>query len=446
MALHPLSKLITTPEFDLYSVPPTKVSVDEDIQSEHTPYTNFANNTNSITFTFTTPRDEYILLRKSELYVRMRIDLSHVSSDTGGKLTLADWKRICPINYMLNTMWKSIKLEIGNTQVSTTTFNYAYESYLDALINVPKDVKQTHLRTALWSKDNYGHMEDISEIRSSEIRPINEEWDNGAEFELIGYLHLDLCSQIKAIPGGLTINLTLFPHDPKFYLMYDPAVLVPKVTFTDIKFQLHRSKVNSDLLKGLLAPLQHHTFKYPITRKICRQFVIQRDLIEYHENNVIKNSRLPRKCFIAFVSNEALNGAPNLNPFNFKNYNIQNIRVNLNSKEYPPHGFDCNFERGLIKQAYRGFYEASGQIERPNCSITQTEWSNGMTIFGFNFIPDLSDGVGRNGYVTPIKDGDMSLHIKFASPLEETATAVIFMEFDNLIEIPLSGIPFKDFH
>jgi hypothetical protein len=70
---------------------------------------------------------------------------------------------------------------------------------------------------------------------------------------------------------------------------------------------------------------------------------------------------------------------------------------------------------------------------------------NGYTIFGFNFTPDLSDGVNANGYTSPIKHGDLSLHIRFKAPLPETVSVIVYMEFDNLIEIPESRIPFKDF-
>jgi hypothetical protein len=227
--------------------------------------------------------------------------------------------------------------------------------------------------------------------------------------------------------------------------MYDNK-LHPTVKFEHIEFDFHKSKVIPPLVRAHeLAMINNRTAKYFISRKDCRNFIIQKDTIDYNENNVFKNDRMPRKCFIALVNNEAFNGSNQHNPYNFQHYNVQNIRLIMNSEEFPTRGYECNFEAKVVSKAYRGLFEAMGQIEKTTCTITRDEWLNGFTIFGFNFTPDLSDGVIKDKYVNPIKGGDLSLHIRFAKPLPETVTVILFLEFDNLIEIPISRIPFKDF-
>ena len=54
---------------------------------------------------------------------------------------------------------------------------------------------------------------------------------------MTGFLHLDLCTQRRAMIGGIDLKLTLFPADPKFYLMYDSS-LRPEVVFKEIKFEI----------------------------------------------------------------------------------------------------------------------------------------------------------------------------------------------------------------
>ena len=445
MSIHKLSSVLALPKYDVFTVPPTQLQVLEDNQSSHTPVTAITNTTTPIQFITSTYSEEYIDFSLSELYIKIRIDLKKYSSGTDDKISLADWKKICPINYMLNTMWKSVKLEICNVPVTSTSLNYPYIAYFDTLLNSTKESKNTHLTSAMWYKDSSGNMDSICELRSARIRPIDSnELTQSCLIELHGYMHLDLCAQNKAMIGNINLGLTLYPHEPNFYLMYDDS-LKPIVRFEQIQFDFHKSKVVPQMVSAHNKALAIATAKYFITRKDCKNFIIQRDTIDYNENNVIKNERLPRKCFLALVNNEAYNGSNNLNPFNFKNYDIQNIRFVMNGKEFPSRGYDCNFPEKLINKAYRGLYESLGQIFNTRCSISRNDWTDGFTIFGFNFTPDLSNGVIRDGYVNPIKVGDLSLHIRFAKPLPETVTVILYFEFDNLIEIPDSRIPFKDF-
>ncbi len=443
MALHNAAQILALPQFDLFGVPPVQLMVKEDIQTKHSSFTALNNATTPIQFVTSTVPDEYVIFNKSELTVRMRIDLKKGTTKSES-MTAEDWKRICPINYLLNTMWKSISLEIGTFPVTATTLNYPYIAYMDALLNLPDDVKSTHLITAMWHKDRPQQMDNIHGIRSANIWPIDNDMKHSCIIELIGYLHLDLSAQQRAMIGGMNYRLTLYPHDPKFYLMHDDD-LHPTVNFLKVELDLHRAKVTDELLLAHNRMLNKYTAKYPITRKECRNFIVQKGLIDYNENTVIKSDRLPRKAFVAMVNNEAFNGSNRLNPFNFKNYDIQNIRIRLNNKDYPSQGYECDFTSRLINHPYRCLYEALGQIEAPRALLTRLDFMEGFSIFGFNFNPDMADGVNKNNYISPIKHGDMSLHIRFRTPLPETATVIVFLEYDNLIEIPESRLPFKDF-
>ena len=436
-----LASIYSAPELGVFVVPPTQVQIYEDIFTDHTPFTAISNSTTPIQFNFRSNENEYIHFGNCELHVKFVVNLRKTD---GSKLVPDDWKRICPINYLLNTMWKSVSLSIGNEHVTATTLNYPYISYLDALLNINTEVKMTYLRCAKWMKDTSTAMDDINEVRSLEMRPMDADISHSCEVSMHGRLHLDLCDQIKALIGGLEFNLTLHPHNPEFYLMYDNT-LQPSVRFTEIVLKIHRFRVVDGIVKAHQLGLKESAARYFINHRNCKNFIIPKDSFEYHENNVIKNDRLPRKCFIGFVSNEAYLGRCDLNPFNFKNYDIQNIRITLNNKEYPPRGHECDFKRRHIDIPYFELFEALGDMQCPKCSISRTEFMDGFTIFGFNFAPDLSHGANKSGYITPIKVGDMALHIRFRQPISETATAIILMEYDNLIEITEARIPVKDF-
>ena len=263
--------------------------------------------------------------------------------------------------------------------------------------------------------------------------------------ELYGNLHLDLGSQVKSIIGGVTIGITLYPNDPKFYLMYD-ALLVPKVQITDIRLFMHRSKLTPQVVIAHNKALNSTNSRYFITRKEVKSFIIQRGSIDCYLNNV-ENGVLPRKLYIGFVSNEAFNGNSLQNPFFFKNLSLRHIACYLDGTQYPHRPFTPDFNNRKYMREYYGLFEAMNQIKPlTTLDITREEFRDGFTIFGFNFTPDLSDGCCKSGYTAPVKRGNLRIELKFSNPLIETISAIIFCEYDNLIEIQNTRVAIKDFN
>jgi hypothetical protein len=73
-----------------------------------------------------------------------------------------------------------------------------------------------------------------------------------------------------------------------------------------------------------------------------------------------------------------------------------------------------------------------------NFKINRKNYNNGNTIFGFNFAPDLSSGCGAVGHLNPIKFGSLSLNLKFSTATAAAITALIYCEFDKLMEIDIN--------
>src|SRR6266700_1200032 len=125
MSIHELSPLIALPELDLFGVPPTQLMVESDVQTEHRPISTVTNSMSPIQFEIHTAIDEYINLSKSELYLCVRIDLEKTNLAKDKDVKVDDWKLISPINYLINTMFKQVKISIGQTTVTSSSLNYA---------------------------------------------------------------------------------------------------------------------------------------------------------------------------------------------------------------------------------------------------------------------------------------------------------------------------------
>ena len=443
--IHQLSSVLALPEFDIFGIPPTQLTVEGDLQTEHRPISTITNSLSPIEFEIHTGLDEYVNLGKSELYLCLQISVSKTSESKNPAMTNNDWKDIAPINYLMNSFFKQIKIEIGQTPVTSSSLNYAYVAYLDALLNHTPESKRTHLQSAFWHRDLSGKMDEINIERSARIRPSGNNLNDGCEFEMYGNLHLDLGAQMKSIIGGVTIGVTLYPNDHKFYLMHKNT-LVPKVNITDIRLFVHRSKLTPQVVIAHNRALNSTNARYFITRKEVKSFIIQNGTIDCYLNNV-ENGVLPRKLFIGLVSNDAFNGNTLLNPFYFKNYGLRHIACYLDGTQYPHRPFTPDFANKKYMREYYGLFETMNQVKPlTTLDITREEFKEGFTIFGFNFTPDLSDGCNRSGYTSPIKRGNLRIELKFSEALNETVSAVIFCEYDNLIEIQSNRVAIKDFN
>ena len=90
-------------------MPPTQITLDSDIQTEHRPISTFNNSGSTIDFEIHTAIDEYINLGKSELYMCLKINLSKRNLAKDQDIKVEDWKKIAPVNYLLHSMFKQIK-------------------------------------------------------------------------------------------------------------------------------------------------------------------------------------------------------------------------------------------------------------------------------------------------------------------------------------------------
>ncbi len=64
---------------------------------------------------------------------------------------------------------------------------------------------------------------------------------------------------------------------------------------------------------------------------------------------------------------------------------------------------------------------------------------------GFNFTPDLVTGCCSSGHLTRVNHRTMRLHVRFAKPMTETINVLLYLEFDNIIEINHERNPIFDF-
>jgi hypothetical protein len=332
-------------------------------------------------------------------------------------------------------MFKQLDLEIDDKSITLSPQTYPYKARFEFDLGFTDDAKKSHL-TAAGAYNDIDEKTNTSEARSKLITPSTITEDGkGVSIELMGKLHLDMAFQPRAILGGTKLKITLVPHYPNFYLMNKDQNLVPNVEFENVVFYAHRSKVNESVVHAHNVALTKATAKYPICRSMVKAFNINSGNHTISIDNAL-NGQLPRRVFIAMVTNDAFTGNFSKNPFRFEHFNLNHLALYVGGEQHPINGYNPDFENKLYVREYIGLFEALNQLNTDSTLLLSKEqWANGNTIFGFNFAPDLADDCNKMGYANPVKTGNLRIDLKFSKALTETINVLMYCEFDNLVEI-----------
>ena len=104
----------------------------------------------------------------------------------------------------------------------------------------------------------------------------------------------------------------------------------------------------------------------------------------------------------------------------------------LNGESTSMKALQMNFNQSRYLKGYMSLFLGTGQLfHDKGIQIQREEYPQGYTLYAFDLTPDLSTGP----HVSPIRQGNLRIGIQFAQPLPVTVNAIIYAEFDSLIEI-----------
>lgn len=132
------------------------------------------------------------------------------------------------------------------------------------------------------------------------------------------------------------------------------------------------------------------------------------------------------------VAADAFNGNINKNPYNFKNYGLTSAIISSDHhKSIRP--LKTDYEKGLYLDAYLSLFESCGIFfADAGNAITADDYASGYALMGFDLTEDLS--ASEDHWAIP-RQGSLRIDLQFAKPLKESVVAIVYSEFDNLIEI-----------
>jgi hypothetical protein len=422
------SQLTSKAELDLFTVPPTQVTIDNGEYYEIYPKNTV---TNDGPFEFQITRDPlYLDLNRNYLHMVLKLtkadgsDLEPLPADQG--------MNGVPINLFGKTFFKQVKVWMNNKLAYDSSDTYAYRSYLETELNYGADAKNTHMQAAMYYRDQAGEMDTWS---NSGHKTRGELVRGSKTFEVMAPIHSDIFNQDRLMLSNMDIRLELHRNSDKFVLMsfQDAATTANvKVSIQSMMWFVRKVQILPSEALAIEQRLIRNVAQYPLRRVVVKTLHIAGGRRDTPVNTLFMG-QIPRRIVLGCVEKDAYFGSMSKNPFNFQPFGIRQVQVLAGGKIYPRNPMVINFETNQYTRAYLSLFEAlnMGNEDRSN-TISYTDYAKGYTLFGFDLTPNSSDGANWG----LVADGTTSVKVEFNKDTPAAGLKmVVLAEFDGLLSI-----------
>ena len=471
--VHPYSKRCEKSEVDLFSVPPTQLSLEKGRWIDYRPLSSVENPDSAITFLIA-GTDEYLDLSKTILVVEGHITLG----DGKTKLTGGGQTSVAPVNNFLHSLFKQVDVYLNGKQVTPAMGTYAYHSYIETLLNYDVSAKKSQLSSALYFKDTPGEMDEVGALPGTKTITYVESdthagsaappksfslpvpgtgnqgfanrhrfIENGNQFVLSGPIFSDVFMSDRLLLNILNLKVVLNRSPNAFCLMdknEDGSMINPKVKLTDVVLKIRKVKVDQTVSDATEIMLKQTPALYPIRRVECKVITIPGNLPTVRQDNIFSGI-IPNSFVFGLVSVDASNGIYGKNPYNFAHFGVTTITLTANGEEIPFKQLTLQYpgsSAGKIDpatddevdfvQAYNTLFSGTGKMyANTGLDISKEEYAGGYALYAFDLTPDMCNSTD---YFNTVQRGSLSVAINFKSHKEPIAM-VCYGDFENVIRV-----------
>ena len=425
--VHSESQECTKSELDLFSMPPTQVSLEKGHWIDHQPVSSV---TESGPITFLSPgTEDYIDLSKTILVVRAKVTKADGADlDAGEKVGV--------VNNFLHSLFKQVDIYLKEKQVTQAMGTYSYRSYLETLLNYGPSAKKSQLTAALFYKDTAGKMEVADPTAVDGNKGLKARYQfskTSGVIELAGPIFCDVFFTERLLLSFVDLKVVLNRNGHEFCLMSSVDDADYRVKLTEAYLKIRKVKVNPSITMAHEIALKKGPAIYPIRRVECKSFIIPAGNPSLVKDNVF-SGLVPKTFVFGLVESEAFNGAYKKNPYNFQHFNMSSVALSVNGEAIPFKPIQLSF--GANKrfiEAFSTLFSGTGKMYyNMGNDISRDEFSNGNAIFAFDLTADMC---GSSPHFSTVQRGNLTVDIKFSTAPAAAVSIVCYGEFENLIQI-----------
>ena len=428
--VHANSQECTKSELDLFSIPPTQVSLERGLWVDHQPVSSVADG-GPITF-LSTGTEDYVDLSKTILVVKAKV------TKANGTDLVAD-EAVGVVNNFLHSLFKQVDVFLKEKQVTQSLGTYAYRAYLETLLNYGPSAKESQLTSALFYKDTAGNMDAANPTLADDADPnlgLKKRYEFNKEsgtIEMMGPLFCDVFFTERLLLSFVDLKVVLNRNVDEFCIMSSVANANHKVKLIDAYLKVRKVKVSPSVSLAHEVALKKGPAIYPIRRVACTTFIIPRGNPGLTKDNVF-NGLIPKSFVFGLVSSAACNGSYTANPYNFQHFNVSSITLTVNGEDAPFKPMQLSFGANpQYIEAFATLFSGTGKMYyNSGNDISREEFPNGYAIYAFDLTPDVC---GSSPHFNAVQRGNLAVTITFSAAPTVAVTLVCYGEFENLIQI-----------
>lgn len=415
---------------NVFSVPPTNVSVLRSYFREILPLNTVANDTPYLFRLF----NDNLWADLSRVYLFLELGIEKPGKEPNTWVPIEkDDESVGPIQGIGQTFVQQLKITISNTEVYDSGTLYPYRAYITNELSYPASVKRSFLASAGYYSTNEHNKRKHDVADDGGFRARAELFKEGRTVQFMSRLDFDLGNQELYLINNIDVHFSIYRAKDAFLLERYKAndTTAYRLRAHTVKLYVKMIDVQPSLNLSVYSMLEKQPARYAVRKTELKNCFLTEGRTEIDHN--VFTSIIPRRVTVALVANDAFNGAYGKSPFNFQPYGLRDISVHAGGYNYPAIPYNLNFTRSHCMKAYVDMYEALGAANNEHtCAITFEEFQKGWTFFIIPLTSTLDDSCGFE----LIRSGTTTLRLQFNSPIQRGGIQMIVLgEFDQLVMV-----------
>lgn len=385
------------------------------------------------TIEFRVPGDSETYRDLSNTTLHLKICVKNSRKLAKIKETDAEYKFQAVAN-LLHSLFRQCTIYLNNTIVSGGDSNYHYRAYLETILNYSVDTVSHNLNNVGWFYSEEGLKRITGNYGSLSYNAEGEYF-----IELIGKVRGDIINQPKYILNNIDMRFVFQKEKPDFYMIGDTDNDPADIEIREAYLYLNHVQLNPELMvahQKILA--SGHNIPIMLKRLNVTQFTIPQGQQTLNLDNVVQG-RLPNMLVFGLVDNAAYVGTRKTTPYSFDRNYLKTIQLVVNGISVPAKPLELTMELGNGKTvtsnaAYHKFLTEMGLLNGDKVPFITRERYDKDKCFLVAF--DLTtDHAFNDQIMSNIAQGSIRIQGLFEKAIDKTLTAVVFTEYDGLIEI-----------
>lgn len=429
-------------QLDLFTNVPIQSNILKTEEISYKPVTSIANNS-LIEFCSLGHGDTYRDLSSMYLRLLVRLKKSPTTNYAAaqGEVLNQDGSILTPmkkaegggvVNNLLHSLFKQCTIYLNGVAISQSDNNYAYRSYIETVLNYDERASSTHLVNSGFIIDTHGQMNSLDDKNLGYVKR-KEIFGASNQVELIGKVHADMLNQSKLLLNNVDLRVVFSLEKPEFYtLEADNGTSV--IEIIDATLYLNHVTLNPGILLAHEQALSKKNAIYNYKRVEVKSYTVAGQNTSLSLDNVILGV-IPNFILFCMLPNDAYTGKRSLNTYNFQHFNISNFYLTVNGLQIPnqPLVFDYKQSPPISARAYSSLFKNVGIHYHNHGNLIKKEFfDSGCFLLCFDLTNDQSFS---DQCANLLNQGTIRIDARFAEPLTNTITCLVYAEYDACIEI-----------